>query len=603
MASLIRVADYIVKTLADNAVDTAFLVTGGMAMHVNDALAGEPRIRPICCHHEQAAAFAAEGYAHIAGKPALVSVTAGPGAINALTGVFSAYVDSMPMLVIAGQARTELMRSTYQFGHSMRQIGEQEVDSVSMAYPVAKYACRVIDPKRIRFELEKALFIATQGRPGPCWLEVPLDVQAAMVDAEALVPFKGQGDIQPDLNPIITKLVNRWQEAKRPIMVVGPGVREATAVGELERVAENLGCPLLGAGPQDAVTTDHPQYAGKIGSLGTRAGNINLQNADLILFVGMRTYLSQVTYNWRALGRNAYKIFVDEDAAEFEKPCCVADEPIIAGAAPFLKTLASATGSFDRSRHEQWLRDCRSRVALFPPVGDTMRTVTEDGRINPYWFMEELCKRLRNDDAVAACNASASILPIQAGDSVRGQRFFSNLGCGAMGFALPAAIGAAAANEAKRVVCLVGDGSLMMNIQELQTIKHHGFPILAVVLDNNGYVSIRHTQRNFFGRMIGCDPDSGVSFPDIAKVAESFGLPSMTIAGPDFIKQIDAALSNGGPMVVVAKIDPAQGFEPKVASRRLEDGRMVSSPPEDMTPFLPREELNKHLIHPLEDER
>jgi acetolactate synthase-1/2/3 large subunit len=597
-----RVADYLIKTLADHNVDTAFLVTGGMAMHLDDALACEPRIKSICCHHEQATTYAAEGYGHVLGRPALVSVTAGPGAINSLTGVFGAYVDSVPMIVLAGQAKRELTRSAYNFGLAMRQLGEQEVDSVAMASPVTKYANRVMDPSRVRFEIEKALFISTSGRPGPVWLEIPLDVQSSIIEPDALPPYKPCLPPPFDLGPLAKKIVDRFNEALRPLIVVGPGVCEGGSTADFELVAKRLGCPLVGAGPQDALTTDHPQYAGRIGALGTRAGNLAVQNADLIVFVGIRCYLSQITYNWPALGRHAHKIMVDEDPAEFEKPCQIADEAVPVSAKPFLSALAAAAEGFDPKPKASWLNDCRQRVKEFPPVSESMRTVLPNGRINPYWFIEELCARLTANDVLATSNASAGLLPIQAGSSTRGQRFFSNLGSGAMGFGLPAAIGAALAASGRRVICFEGDGSLMMNMQELQTLAHLKLPIILVVLENDGYVSIRQTQRGFFGRELGSGPQSGVTFPDFGKIAQAFGLPSLDVSGPDFRAQIDQALKSDGPLVMVAHLDPDQPFEPKVASRKLPDGTMVSSPPEDMSPFLPRETLRSNFMYPLEED-
>ena len=397
-------------------------------------------------------------------------------------------------------------------------------------------------------------------------------------------------------------ILARWAEAKRPLLVVGPGVREAGAVAEFELAAQRLGCPIVAGGPQDALTTDHPQYAGKLGSLGTRVGNLAVQNADLLLFIGMRCYLGLVTYNWPALGRHAHKIMVDGDPAEFEKPCQIADEAVLAGTRPFLEALAQAAENYDPAPQSAWLADCRSRLDIFPPVTEAMRTVRPNDRINPYWLIEELFARLTGEDVVVAGNASSSIIPIQAGASKRGQRFFSNIGCGAMGFALPAAVGAAIAAGGRRVVALEGDGSLMMNLQELQTVAHHCLPILLVVLENQGYVSIHQTQRNFFGRELGCGPESGLSFPDFLKIASAFGLPALEIAGPDFRRQLDAAVKATLPLLVVARLDPDQPFEPKVASRRLPDGTMLSSPPEDMSPFLPREKLLPHVVHPLERE-
>lgn len=597
-----RLSDYVMKTLADKGVDTAFLVTGGMAMFLNDALADEPRIQPICCHHEQGAAYAGEGYGHFTGRPALVCVTAGPGAINSLSGVFGAYVDSVPMIVLAGQTKSELLRSTYNFVPNPRQLGEQEVDSVAMAAPVTKYANRVTDPSRVRFELEKAFFIATSGRPGPVWLEIPTDVQSASVEPETLASFKEYFSPPQDLSSIAGDIVFRWKKALRPLVVIGQGVREAGAILDFERAVGQLGCPVVAAGPIDGVTADHPQYAGRIGGLGTRAGNITLQNSDFILFVGFRCYLTQVTYNWQAMGRNAHKIMVDDDPLEFEKPCQIGDELVLAETKQFLEALAKAGSDYDASIQADWLKNCRELVNKFPPVSAEMRVVSSDGRINPYFFVEELFKRLTENDIVVSSNASSSIIPIQAGAFRRGQRFFSNLGCGAMGFGLPAAIGTAVAVKNRRVVAFEGDGSLMMNLQELETLVSNRLNIIVIIFENNGYVSIKNTQKGFFGRELGCGPDSGVSLPDFNKIAVAFGIPSLEVSGRDFQKQLDRIVGSTGPLVLVARLDPEQPFEPKVASRRLDDGTIVSSPPEDMSPFLPREELLPLLFNPLKED-
>jgi acetolactate synthase-1/2/3 large subunit len=293
---------------------------------------------------------------------------------------------------------------------------------------------------------------------------------------------------------------------------------------------------------------------------------------------------------------------VDEDPFEFEKPTQIADEAVLVDAKPFLTALAAASEGFDANSKARWLSDCLERVQKFLPVSDLMRNVRPDGRINSYWFVEELCSRLTENDVVAASNASSCIIPMQAGPSKRGQKFFSNHGCGAMGFGLPAAIGAAFAAKGKRVISLEGDGSLMMNLQELQTIVHHNLPIILVIFENDGYVSIQQTQRGFFGREIGSGPQSGVSFPDFGKIAKAFGLPFVEIAGLDFRSRLDEALKSNGPLVMIVRLDPDQPFEPKVASRKLPDGTMVSSPPEDMSPFLPREILRANFEYTFEDD-
>jgi acetolactate synthase-1/2/3 large subunit len=587
-----RLADFVIKYLAEWGVDTAFVVTGGAAMHLNDALAGEPRIRTVCCHHEQAAAMASEGYARITGRPCLLQVTAGPGSINAMTGVFGSYVDSIPMIVVSGQSKRELLRSCYDFTPTVRQLGEQEVDTVGIVTPITKYVHQVTDPARIRYELEKALHIAVSDRPGPCWLDLPSDVQGADIEPEQLPSFRAALPDPIDLKPRAESLIERWRRAERPLVVVGPGVREAGAVEAFERTIERLGCPVVVAGPQDALATTHPQYAGRMGVFGSRAGNMTIQDADLILFAGVRLYVHLVSHDWAAMGRDAYKVAIEDDPAEIEKPTAIADEYIAADLRAFLAAFSEAAEGSDRGGWASWLTWCRGRVAQLPPVTDEMRTVSADGRINPYWFMEELFRRLNHDDIVVTGNASAALVAMQAGQTHRGQRIFSNQGCGAMGYGLPAAIGAAvAAGNARRVICLVGDGSVMMNLQELQTLAHHGLPVLVVVVDNGGYASIQQTQRNFFGRLIGCDPAHGVSFPQFVGVAEACGIPSRQVSGASFGTQLDGLLHERGPMLIDALIDGEQGFQPRITSTRLPDGRFVSAEPDNMFPFLTIEEL------------
>ena len=596
-----RLADYVISFLADCAVDTAFLVTGGAAMHLNDALAGEARMRKVCCHHEQAAAIAAEGYARVTGRPALVQVTAGPGSINAMTGVFGAYVDSLPMIVVSGQAKRELLRSSYGFLPEVRQLGEQEVDTVGIASPITKYVRCIDDPSRIRYELEKAFHLATTGRPGPAWLDIPSDVQAMQIEPDELPSFSPGTHASPDLSPHAKDVLERWSAARRPLLVVGPGVREANAVDQLDRLVEQLGCPVVVAGPQDALPTSHPHYAGRWGVFGSRAGNIAIQDADLILFVGTRFYLHLVSYNWSAVGRNAYKIVIEDDPSEISKPTAIAEENIIAGLSPFLAALSQAADGFDRTTHARWLAWCRQRVDRLSPLSEGMRTVSADGRVNPYWFMEELFRRMEDNDIVVTGNASAALISMQAGETRRGQRVFSNQGCGAMGYGLPAALGAAvAATAGERVICLDGDGSVMMNVQELQTIAHHRLPIVLVVVNNNGYVSIQQTQRNYFGRLLGSDAAHGVSFPDFVQVAEAFGIPGHRVSGADFTSQLDRLMSERGPIVLDVLIDSAQGYEPRMTSTKLADGTFVSAEPDNMFPFLAPEDLASQRLsaHP-----
>lgn len=600
-----RLADYIFSSLADRGVRHVFLVTGGGAMHLNDAIAREPRIRHICNHHEQASAIAAEAYARVSGQIGVVNVTAGPGGINALNGVFGAFTDSIPMLVISGQAKRETCMASYDLP-GLRQLGDQEVDIVSMVKPITKYAKLVMDPASIRFELEKALHLATSGRPGPCWLDVPVDVQAAAVDPEQLAAYS------PELDPLpydVAALPNRCREiidrikhAKRPVLIVGTGVRLGGGLATLEELAPRLGIPVVTAWTPDLIASDNPYYCGRQGTIGTRAGNFVVQNADLVLIVGSRMAIRQVSYNWKAFARHAHKIQVDADLAELAKPTSIADETLCYEAKMFLDALSHELGVSDYApaQHAEWLSWSRERVEHYPAVLPRQRS-TNDG-INAYYFVESLFQQLNSDDIVACGDATACITPFQVAQIKKGQQVFSNSGCASMGYDLPAAVGAAIASDGKRVICLAGDGSMMMNVQELQTIAQYKLPVVIFVLSNGGYLSIRSTQNNFFGKLIGEGPETGVSFPDFVKLAQAHGLPAMRLQDGGFKDQVAQALGHGGPILCEVILDRAQGFEPKLSSKKLPDGRMVTAPLEDMAPFLDREELRSNMLVPLVEE-
>ncbi len=598
-----RLSDFIMQRLADYGVRHIFMVTGGGAMHLNDAISREPRIRYICNHHEQASAIAAEGYARISNKIGVVNVTAGPGGVNALNGVFGAFTDSVPMLVISGQSKREACMATYDIP-GLRQLGDQEVDIVSMVKGITKYAKLVVEPDSIRFELEKALHLATSGRPGPCWLDIPVDVQAAQVDSDAMAGYRPElDDVLPyDLKSLpgrCAEIVARIRKAKRPVLLVGSGVRAAGALEILDEVSRQLGIPIATAWLPDLIASDNPYYCGRQGTIGTRAGNFTVQNSDFLLILGSRMAIRQISYNWAAFARHAYKIHVDADPAELKKPTSVANETLCCDAKLFLEELSRQlrTSEHKPASHTTWLKWCRDRVAKYPTVLPRQRTT--DNGINAYFFIETLFQQLVADDAVVCGDATACVTPFQVAQIKKGQRLFSNSGCASMGYDLPAAIGAAVARDGKRVVCLAGDGSIMMNIQELQTVAHYNLPIVIFLLNNGGYVSILNTQRSFFGNLIGVGPETGVSFPDFLKLADAYGLPAMRLSDERFPEQISEALAHGGPIVCEVILDRTQTFEPKLSSRKLPDGRMVTAPLEDMAPFLSREELQSNMLVPL----
>jgi acetolactate synthase-1/2/3 large subunit len=504
------------------------------------------------------------------------------------------------MLIVSGQAKRETCLASYDLP-GLRQLGDQEVDIVHAVQKITKYAKLVLDPNTIRYELEKAIHLATTGRPGPCWLDLPVDVQAAMIDPATLpayVPDSATPEYLPaDVTTLVRGVLDRMRAAERPVLLVGTGVRLAGALDLLEEIAALLKIPIATAWTPDLLPTDNPYYCGRQGTIGTRAGNFTVQNADFVLILGARMGIRQVSYNWKSFARYAYKVQVDVDPAELTKPVAVADQGICCEARYFLEEMKRQllAQPFPLEEKASWLAWCRERVARYPAVLPRQRT-TENG-VNSYYFVETLFQQLEPNDVIVCGDATACIVPFQAAALKKGQRLFSNSGCASMGYDLPAAIGAAVAHGG-RVICLAGDGSVMMNLQELQTVAHYGLRIILFVLNNGGYLSIRSTQSNFFGQLIGEGPESGVTFPDFIKIAEGHGLPGLRIEGAGFSKQIAHALASPGPIVCEVVLDRAQGFEPKLSSRKLDDGRMVTAPLEDMAPFLPREEFRQNLLIP-----
>ena len=599
----IRLADYIFQRLADHGVRHVFLVTGGGAMHLNDAIGREPRLKYICSHHEQASAIAAEGYARVTNTIGVVNVTAGPGGVNALNGVFGAFTDSIPMLVVSGQVKRETSLATHGLLGRLRQLGDQEIDIVGMVKHITKYAVTVTDPNSIRYHLERALHLAETGRPGPCWLDVPVDVQGSKIDPDKLAPYDPAEDaIDTDesrLAAICLEIVEKIGAAKRPVIMAGTGVRLAGAVDVFQRVIAKLGIPVTTAWTHDTITSDNPLFCGRPGSIGDRAGNFTVQNSDLLLVIGSRLNIRQVSYNWGFFARHAFKIQVDIDCEELKKPMVKIDLPVCSDAKRFLEEMERQLAGYQPAQeHGTWLAWCRERRKRFP-VFQPEKQTSKGPQINPYHFAKVLFEELADDDVIACGDATACIVTFQSADIRSGQRLFSNSGAASMGHDLPAAIGAAVAREGKRVICLAGDGSLQMNIQELQTIALHRWPIKLFVLCNDGYLSIRQTQSNFFGLQVGATPESGVSFPDHVKLAQAYGFNATRLNGPDFAQELRRVLASPDPEVCEVILDREQTFEPKLTSRRLPDGRMVSSPLEDMWPFLSREELAENMIVPL----
>lgn len=600
-----RVADYIFRALAQREIRHVFLVTGGGAMHLNDAIAREPRLTYVCNHHEQASAIAAEGYARVAGSLGVVCVTSGPGGVNALNGVFGAFTDSVPLLVISGQMKRETLMRTHGLSGKLRQLGDQEIDIIEMVRGITKYAACITEPNTVGYHLDRAIQLATTGRPGPVWLDIPVDVQGAEVDVSTLLGYDpGEDCVAHDddqLRSDAKAVAKRLLSAARPVLLGGTGVRIANAIPEFLSLSERLRIPVVTAWTHDLIPSGHDLYCGRQGTIGTRAGNFVVQNSDALLIIGSRMCMRQISYNWKSFARHAYKMQVDVDAAELDKPTFRPDFAVHADAKRFLQLVLEQL-PFDHKPSKKQLEWCtwaQQRRNMLPEVLPHHRS-SEPGTINQYHFVELLYECAAANDIFVCGDATACITPFQVSGLKEGQRLFSNSGSASMGYDLPAAIGAAIAAPDRRVICLAGDGSLQMNVQELATVCQHKPNLKLFVLCNNGYLSIRQTQSNIFNLLIGESPESGVSFPDFLKLAQAYRIPSCQLdtARPrECLKEI---MSESGPMLIAVELDRNQSFEPKVTSKRLPDGRMVTAPLEDMAPFLEREEFARHMLVPFQ---
>ncbi|WP_461899092.1 thiamine pyrophosphate-binding protein [Roseburia intestinalis] len=605
----IRVADYIADVLVENGIHHVFSVTGGGAMHLNDGLGHKEGLTCIYNHHEQACAIAAESYARINNQMAAVCVTTGPGGTNAITGVLGGWLDSIPMLILSGQVRYDTtVRST---GLNIRSYGDQEFDIVKMVSHITKYAWMVTDPIDIRYCLEKALYLAKTGRPGPVWLDIPLNVQGAYIETERLCGFdpkEEEKDTVPKVTDELAKeIIAKIRKAKRPVLNAGNGIRIAGAAEVFLRVVEKLGIPVVtGWNSIDLIYDTHPLYTGRAGIMGDRAGNWAVQNSDLLLSIGSRLSIRQVGYQYQSWARAAYTIIEDVDQEELKKPDLHVDMPVWADAKDLLealeRNLEEKVTEEEKKDQQEWIRCCQNWKKSYPVVQE--KHIAQNGAVNVYAFIGELSSLLPENKITVVGNGSACVVGSHAYEIKRGQRFIINSAVASMGYDLPAAIGACIASGEQDMICITGEGSIQMNLQELQTIIHHRLPIKIFVINNGGYHSIRQTQKNFFGDpLVGIGAESGdLSFPSMEKLAWAYGYPYQKITDNCRLEEIKETLQIHGPAICEVFVDTQQKFEPKCASKRLEDGSMVSAPLEDLAPFLSQEELKQQMFIPLFDE-
>jgi len=593
-----KLSDYVAQKVVEHGVRHVFMVTGGGAMHLNHSLGTHKQLECVFNHHEQACAIGAEAYYRLTNRLPIVNVTSGPGGTNAITGVYGAFVDSIGMLVLSGQVKWETtVRST---GIPLRQYGDQELDIEELVRPVTKYCFMVTDPQTIRYHLEKAIYLASAGRPGPCWLDIPLNVQGAQIDPESLSGFDPSELDQPwkrtDLSSVSSVILEKVASAKRPVVFAGGGVRLSGEHDAFIRLVDKLGIPVVtGWNAHDVIWDAHPNYAGRPGTIGDRAGNFAVQNADLLLILGSRLNIRQVSYNWQTFAREAYKIWVDIDENELNKPNVKPDMPILASLADLLPVLSQHSYLGPTQEHKEWLAWCKERQRRFPVV---LPEYWSNERVNPYCFMKTLFDQLKEDQIVVTGNGSACVVSFQTAELKPGQRLWTNSGCATMGYDLPGAIGACKASGDKPIICLAGDGSIMMNLQELQTIVGNHLPIKIFILNNSGYVSIFQTHRNFFGGVeVGGGPKSGVTFPDFGRLSEAFGLPYRRCSNhQEMLQAIENTLSVDGPAVCEIMLDENVAFAPKLGAKQWPDGRITSPALEDLSPFLSREVLKDNML-------
>ena len=601
----IRLADYVAELLVKNGISHCFTVTGGGAMHLNDAFGHKEGLTCTYNHHEQACAIAGEAYARINNELALVCVTTGPGGTNALTGVVGAYLDSIPMLVISGQVRYDT--SARGMGLNIRAGGDQEFDITKAVASMTKYAEMIEDPKRIKYAVEKAIYLAKHGRPGPCWIDIPVNFQGAIIETDELVGYdkaEDESTLAPTVSDEVAKdVIAKIKAAKRPVLYAGNGVRLAGAFDLFEKLVPMLNIPVVtGWDNIDMMADADPLYVGRGGIMGDRAGNFAVQNADLVLAVGNRLSIRQVGYNWQTWAREAHVIMVDVDAEELKKPTLHVETPIHADALDFLMAIKRNLNDCSTLFPENgWQEKCREWKKNYPVVQKKHYEDTRD--TNVYAFVKELSKRLPEGYVTVVGNGSACVVGSHGYEIKKAQRFIINSGAASMGYDLPAAIGVCTALGKREIVCLTGDGSIQMNLQELQTILTNRLPIKIFVINNDGYHSIRQTQTNLFGHhtKVGIGPESGdLSFPSLEKLAYAYGYEYAACRSNGEIEStLKKAFSTEGAFIAEIFVSPEQLFEPKSATKRLEDGTLVSPPLEDLAPFLPREELEKIMIIPM----
>ena len=593
-----KLSDYVMTFIAKAGVRHIFMLSGGGAMHLVDSVGKIKELTYICNLHEQACAIAADAYSQYTNNLGVALVTTGPGGTNTITGVAGAWLDSTPMLIISGQVKRPDMVGD----RGVRQMGFQEIDIINIVRPITKYAVTVMEPSSIRYHLEKAVYLAKYGRPGPVWIDIPLDVQAAMIDENNLQGFDAtemtHNKKDESLAGKVCCAIDLLKKAQRPVILAGNGIRLANAQDDFLRLIGALGIPVLTTWKAaDFISEDHPLYAGRPGAVGQRGANFTQQNADWLMVIGARLDLGQTAYTHENFAHAAHKIMVDVDAAEIGKMHMTIDVPVIADAGDFIREFQTQLSKTTQKDHLPWLMRCKAWQKRYPVI--LPEYWHDTGFVNDYVLIDILSDELSGDDLlIPGSSGACSERTMQAFRTKTGLRIFNSQGLGSMGFGIPAAIGGCIASGQRRTTSIEGDGGFIMNIQELETVKRLNLPIKFFVLNNGGYVSIQTTQRNYFnGHYVGSSASSGVTLPDIQTVAKSFGLATACLKNHDAIREkIRDILQMQGPVVCEVMVSPDQVTAPRVSSKQREDGSMISLPMEDLWPFLDREELRANMI-------
>lgn len=595
----VKVSNYISQWFADHGVKNVFTVTGGGAMHLNDAFGHQDGLTCIYNHHEQACAIAAESYARVHNKIAVVCVTTGPGGTNALTGVLGGWLDSIPMVIISGQVRYDTTaRST---GLNLRAMGDQEFDICKAVASMTKYCEMVTNPLKIKYCLERALYEATHGRPGPCWLDIPLNVQGAFIETDELQSYDEKNFVAtlppPVSNETVSEILHKIKNSKRPVFYAGNGIRLSGGFETFKKVISKMNIPVVTCWDSiDAISDKNPLYVGRGGMMGDRAGNFAVQNSDLVFSVGNRLSIRQVGYNYKTWAREAFVIANDIDKDELKKPTLHVEMPVWADAKDLLEKLDAALTDKKFFDKQDWLDCCSNWKNKYPVVQE--KHFNQRGKVNVYAFIKSLSDKLPEGQITVVGNGSACVVGSHAYTIKENQRFIINSGAASMGYDLPAAVGACIASNSE-IICVTGDGSIQMNIQELETIAFHKLPIKIFVINNGGYHSIRQTQSNYFGEpLVGIGIDSGdLGFPKLEKLIPAYELKYFKICDNQTMPaEVEKILKFDAPFVCEIFVDIEQKFEPKAAAKKLADGTMVSATLENLSPFLPEDELEKNLF-------